>query len=46
MSADAIIIATQVDDLIHAHPMLAEGLLDAAKEAEDNAIHHVKKRVG
>jgi dihydrolipoamide dehydrogenase len=45
-SADAIIIATQVADVIHAHPTLAEGLMEAAKDAEDKAIHHVKKQVG
>jgi hypothetical protein len=46
MSADAILIATPVADMIHAYPTLAEGLMEVAKEAEDKAIHYVKKQVG
>jgi hypothetical protein len=33
-------------DMIHAHPTLAEGFMEAAEAAEDKAIHHVKKQVG
>ena len=37
---------SQVADMIHAHPTLAEGLMEAAADAEDKAIQHVKKQVG
>lgn len=37
---------SQVANMIHAHPTLAEGLMEAAEDAEDKAIHHVKKQVG
>jgi len=37
---------SQVAEMIHAHPTLAEGLMEAAEDAEDKAIHHVKKKVG
>ena len=37
---------SQVAEMIHAHPTLAEGLMEAAEDAEDKAIHHVKKQVG
>jgi dihydrolipoamide dehydrogenase len=37
---------SQVADMIHAHPTLAEGFMEAAEAAEDKAIHHVKKQVG
>jgi dihydrolipoamide dehydrogenase len=34
----------QVADMIHAHPTLAEGLMEAAEDAEGKAIHQVRKR--
>jgi dihydrolipoamide dehydrogenase len=34
---------SQVADMIHAHPTLAEGLMEAAEDAEDKAIHQLKK---
>lgn len=36
----------QVADLIHAHPTMSEGLMEAAEDAEGRAIHHLQKRVG
>ena len=35
---------TQVAEMIHAHPTLAEGLMEAAEDAEGKAIHQVRKR--
>jgi dihydrolipoamide dehydrogenase len=37
---------TQMADMIHAHPTLAEGLMEAAEDAEDKAIHQLKKKAG
>jgi dihydrolipoamide dehydrogenase len=34
----------QVAEMIHAHPTLAEGLMEAAEDAEGKAIHQVRKR--
>jgi len=34
----------QVADMIHAHPTLAEGLMEAAEDAEGKAIHQVRKK--
>jgi dihydrolipoyl dehydrogenase len=34
----------QVADMIHAHPTLAEGFMEAAEDAEGKAIHQVRKR--
>ncbi len=36
----------QIADLIHAHPTMAEGFMEAAEDAEERAIHHVQRRVG
>lgn len=30
--------------MIHAHPMMAEGFMEAAEDAEGMAIHQVRKR--
>ena len=35
---------TQVANMIHAHPTLAEGLMEAAEDAEDKAIHQLRKK--
>ena len=35
---------TQVAGMIHAHPTLAEGFMEAAEDAEGTAIHQVRKR--
>jgi len=37
---------SQVADMIHAHPTLAEGLMEAAEDVEGKAIHQAKKRNG
>jgi dihydrolipoamide dehydrogenase len=37
---------TQIADMIHAHPTLAEGVMEAAEDAEDKAIHQLKKKAG
>ena len=37
---------SQVADMIHAHPTLAEGIMEAAEDAEDKAIHQLKKKAG
>jgi dihydrolipoamide dehydrogenase len=34
---------SQVADMIHAHPTLAEGMMEAAEDAEEKAIHQLKK---
>lgn len=34
----------QVAEMIHAHPTLAEGLMEAAEDAEGKAIHQMKKK--
>ena len=36
----------QVAEMIHAHPTLAEGFMEAAEDAEGKAIHQVRKKVG
>jgi len=36
----------QVAEMIHAHPTLAEGFMEAAEDAAGNAIHQVRKKVG
>jgi len=37
---------SQVADMIHAHPTLAEGIMEAAEDAEDQAIHQLQKKAG
>jgi dihydrolipoamide dehydrogenase len=37
--------ATDVADLIHAHPTLSEGLMEAAEDMEGLAIHQARKRL-
>ncbi len=37
---------TQVAEMIHAHPTLAEGLMEAAEDAEGKAIHQIRKKSG
>ena len=37
---------SQVAETIHAHPTLAEGMMEAAEDAEDKAIHQLKKKAG
>ena len=37
---------TQVAEMIHAHPTLAEGFMEAAEDAEGMSIHQVRKRTG
>lgn len=36
---------TEMGEMIHAHPTLAEGLMEAAEDVEEKAIHQVRKRV-
>jgi len=36
----------QVAEMIHAHPTLAEGFMEAAEDAAGKAIHQVRKKVG
>ena len=36
---------SQVADMIHAHPTLAEAMMEAAEDAEDKAIHQLKKKI-
>jgi dihydrolipoamide dehydrogenase len=36
--------ATQVAEMIHAHPTLAEGFMEAAEDVDGKAIHQVRKR--
>jgi len=35
---------TDVADMIHAHPTLSEGLMEAAEDIEGLAIHQARKR--
>ncbi len=35
---------TQVAEMIHAHPTLAEGFMEAAEDADGKAIHQVRKK--
>ncbi len=35
---------TDVADMIHAHPTLSEGLMEAAEDSEGQAIHQARKR--
>ncbi|HLZ32612.1 MAG TPA: FAD-dependent oxidoreductase, partial [Nitrospira sp.] len=37
---------TQVAGMIHAHPTLAEGMMEAAEDVEGKAIHQARKRTG
>ena len=37
---------SQMAGMIHAHPTLAEGLMEAAEDADDKAIHQLQKKVG
>jgi len=39
-------MVSQVADMIHAHPELAEGLMESAEDVEDKAIHQLKRKVG
>ncbi len=36
----------QVAEMIHAHPTLAEGFMEAAEDVEGKAIHQVRKKAG
>jgi dihydrolipoamide dehydrogenase len=36
---------TQMAEMIHAHPTLSEGLMEAAEDAEGKAIHQARKRM-
>ena len=36
----------QVADMIHAHPTLAEGFMEAAEDTDARAIHLVRKKIG
>ncbi|MDA0738984.1 MAG: dihydrolipoyl dehydrogenase [Nitrospirae bacterium] len=38
--------ATQMAEMIHAHPTQAEGLMEAAEDVHDIAIHQAPKRLG
>jgi dihydrolipoamide dehydrogenase len=40
------VTGTQVAEMIHAHPTLAEGFMEAAEDVEGRAIHQVRKKVG
>jgi dihydrolipoamide dehydrogenase len=42
MQVDATV--TQMAEMIHAHPTLAEGLMEAAEDVEGKAIHQARKR--
>ena len=35
---------TQMAEMIHAHPTLSEGMMEAAEDAEGKAIHQARKR--
>jgi dihydrolipoamide dehydrogenase len=35
--------ADDVGDLIHAHPTLSEGIMEAAEDVNDTAVHAAKK---
>jgi len=35
---------TQIADMIHAHPTLSEGMMEAAEDADGKAIHQARKR--
>ena len=37
--------ATEMAEMIHAHPTLAEGLMEAAEDVEEKAIHQVRNRI-
>ncbi|MGC4096848.1 MAG: hypothetical protein QM706_07005 [Nitrospira sp.] len=37
---------SQVAGMIHAHPTLAEGMLEAMEDVGGSAIHLVRKRTG
>jgi dihydrolipoamide dehydrogenase len=36
--------ASSVADMIHAHPTLAEGMMEAAEDVEGMAIHLARKK--
>jgi len=36
--------ATQVAEMIHAHPTLAEAMMEAFEDVDGTAIHQVRKR--
>jgi dihydrolipoamide dehydrogenase len=36
---------TDIADMIHAHPTLSEGLMEAAEDMEGLAIHQARKRL-
>jgi dihydrolipoamide dehydrogenase len=35
---------TQMAEMIHAHPTLAEGLMEAAEDVEGKAIHQARRK--
>jgi len=40
------VTVTQMAKMIHAHPTLAEGMMEALEDVEGAAIHQVRKRIG
>lgn len=38
-------VATQVAGMIHAHPTLAEGMMEAMEDIGGSAIHQIRMRV-
>jgi dihydrolipoamide dehydrogenase len=35
---------TQMAEMIHAHPTLSEGLMEAAEDVEGKAIHQIRSK--
>ena len=42
--ADILQSIPQMAEMIHAHPTLAEGLMEAAEDVEGKAIHQARKK--
>ena len=45
MAMQAGATVTQMAGMIHAHPTLTEGLMEAAEDVDGKAIHQARKRV-
>ncbi len=46
LAMEAGATASELADMIHAHPTLAEGLMEAAEDVEGRAIHQMQKKAG
>lgn len=46
LAMEAGVTVTQMARMIHAHPTLAEGMMEAVEDVEGAAIHQVRKKAG